>query len=126
MSPPTPVRTWPEVQSIYKEQLSNPQKYQCSLKSLTQLECTFKISPSNSVMETICIPFKRTFQRCLQPYTKVVDGKKVKGERWINIETTNPQTNEPIKTKYNDEILRFLRAEIDLAKWLEGQTEDGD
>lgn len=124
MSPPTPVRTWSEVQSIYKEQLNNPEKYQCTLKSLSQLECTFRISPTNSVLETICIPFKRIFQRCLQPYVKVLDGKKVKGERWINIEVTNVQTNDPIKVKHGDEIQRFLQAEVDLAKWLESQTED--
>ncbi|GEQ69947.1 hypothetical protein JCM33374_g3623 [Metschnikowia sp. JCM 33374] len=123
MSPPTPVRTWSEIQSIYKEQLNNPQKYQCTLKSLSQSECTFKISPNNSVSETICIPFKRIFQRCLQPYIRVVDGKKIKGERWINIEVTNSQTNDPVKTKYTDEIQRFLQTEKDLAKWLATQTE---
>ncbi|OBA18944.1 hypothetical protein METBIDRAFT_47459 [Metschnikowia bicuspidata var. bicuspidata NRRL YB-4993] len=124
MSPPTPVRTRAEMHSIYKEQLTNPGKYQCTLKSLSQLECTFKISPTNSVLETICIPFKRVFQRCLQPYTRVVDGKKQRGERWINIEVTDLETNDGIRSKHTDEIQRFLKAEVDLAKWLESQMEE--
>lgn len=123
MAPPTPVRSRAEIQSIYKEQLNNPEKYKCTLKSLLQLECTFKISPTNSVLETICIPFKRIFQRCLQPYTHVVNGKKVRSERWVNIEVTTLHTNDANQNKHSVEIQRFLQAEVDLAKWLENQAE---
>lgn len=125
MAPPTPVRLQAEIRDLYREQLSNPEKYKCTLKALTQLECTFRISGTNSVLETICIPFKRVFQRCLQPYVRTENGKKVRGERWINIEVTDASTNEPVISKHSEEIQRFLKAEAELSRWMEAQTELG-
>lgn len=126
MSPPTPVRTREDVRRQYRDQLENPERYQCVLKSLSQLECTFKISENNSVQETICVPFKRLFQRCLDPYTITKDGKKINGKRWINIEITDSSTNDSVNAAHGAEIQRFLQAEIDLAKWMELQTEQQD
>lgn len=124
MSPPTAVYTRQEILEKYKHQLKNPSKYNCSLKSLTQLECTFKISPEDSrVQETICIPFKRVFQRCLVPHTVMKNSKKVTGERWINIEITLASTNDEMKAAYSKELLQFMRAEVDLKAWIESKTE---
>lgn len=120
MSPPTPVLNAAQAHRLYADQLDHPNEYSCSLKSLTQNECTFIVSPESSVVqETICIPFKRIFQRCLVPYVKTVRGKKEKGERWVNIEITDAATNENIREKYGAEVKRFLRAEQDLVKWME-------
>lgn len=120
MSPPTPVLTRAQAHQLYAKQLDNPVKYNCTLKSLTQNECTFRVSPDSAVVqETICLPFKRIFQRCLVPYVKTVRGKKERGERWVNIEITDSSTNENIREKYGDEVKRFLRAEQDLVKWME-------
>lgn len=120
MSPPTPVRDRSEINLLYRKQLSDPKKYECSLKSLTQLECTFRISPTSStVQETICIPFKRVFQRCRQDFTKREYGKKVSATRWINIEVTNFDSNDSIKQSHGEEVQRFLQAEKDLVKWME-------
>lgn len=120
MSPPTPVRTRAEIHTLYAPQLSDPRTHQCTLKLLTQLECTFRISPTNNLVEeTICIPFKRVFQRCLQPYTRTENGRKVSGQRWINIEVTDAETNESVQTRYGDEVTKFLQAEKDLVRWME-------
>lgn len=124
MSPPTAVFTRQEIQDKYKKQLKNPAKYNCSLKSLTQLECTFKISPEDStVQETICIPFKRVFQRCLVSHTMMKNNKKVTGKRWINIEITLTSTNDEVKAIYSNELLQFMRAEVDLKAWIESKSE---
>ncbi|KAL6015666.1 hypothetical protein ACI3LY_004894 [Candidozyma auris] len=119
MAPPTVVLSRTEVQQRYKEQLQNPEKYQCHLKSLTQNECTFKMSDAG--MEYICVPFKRMFQRCLIPETKTVGGKKQRGERWVNIEITNATTNERRRESHQSEIERFLAAEKESYKWYETQ-----
>lgn len=123
MSPPTPVLTRSEIRRLYSDQLNNPQEYQCTLKSLSQNECTFIVSPNSSVIQqTLCIPFKRIFQRCLVPYIRVVDGKKCSGKRWINIEITDDETNDQ-KTKYGAEVEQFLKAEQELTKWMERTME---
>lgn len=120
MSPPTPVLTGLQAHRLYAKQLDNPNDYNCTLKSLTQNECTFRVSPDSAVVqETICIPFKRIFQRCLVPYVTTVKGKKEKGERWVNIEITDSSTNKNVRDKHGDEVKRFLRAEQDLVKWME-------
>lgn len=120
MSPPTPVFNRQEIQNKYAAQLRDPAKYKCTLKSLTQNECTFVISPETSrVLQTICIPFKRVFQRCLVPHTQVKNGKKVHGERWVNIEITLVTTNDRNKAAYGKELLQFMKAEADLKKWIE-------
>lgn len=125
MSPPTPVISRKEVESKYSAQLKDPSKHQCSLWSLSQLECTFKISPETlHVVETICIPFKRVFQRCLLPQTRIVNNCKVTGKRWVNIEITLPDTSDEIKTSYNGELLEFLRADGELKKYIESMSEE--
>lgn len=119
MSPPTPVLTRGDIRRLYVGQLSNPQEYECSLKSLSQHECTFVVSADSSVVQkTICIPFKRVFQRCLVPYVKTIEGKKHSGKRWINIEVTDVETNDP-KAVYGSEVEEFLKAEQELTKWME-------
>lgn len=126
MAPPTLVHSRAEIQRQYHDQLTNPEKYQCSLKSLIQNECTFRVL-ENRVQETICIPFKRIFQRCLLPYTETVEGKKKSGLRWINIETTDWDTNETLRREsYGAEVQKFLAAETDLRKWLENAAETQD
>lgn len=123
MSPPTPVLNGSEIRKLYSEQLGNPEKYNCSLKSLAQNECTFVVSSDSSVIqETICIPFKRLFQRCLVPHTKTVNGKKHVGERWINIEVTTAETNDQ-RAKYGSEVERFLQAEQELTNWMQNTLE---
>lgn len=123
MSPPTPVLNGSEIRKLYAEQLNNPRKYNCSLKQLAQNECTFVVSADSSVIqETICIPFKRVFQRCLVPHVKTVNGRKQTGERWINIETTTADTNDQ-KSKYGAEVERFLQAEQELANWMQNTME---
>lgn len=124
MSPPTPVLAGTEVRRIYSEQLNNPEKFECSLKSLSQNECTFVVSPDSSVIQqTICIPFKRLFQRCLVPYVRTVDGKKHTGRKWINIEVTDLATNDQ-RAKYGSEVERFLTAEQELTRWMQNQVEE--
>lgn len=123
MSPPTPVLTRSEIRRKYSGQLGNPQEYQCSLKSLAQNECTFVVSPDSSVIQqTICIPFKRIFQRCLVPYVRTVNGKKQSGQRWINVEVTDADSNDQ-KSHFGAEVEQFLRAEQELAKWMEKTME---
>lgn len=127
MSPPTPVLSRAEVLRRYEKQLSDPAKYNCSLKSISQNECTFRVSPdSSTVQETICIPFKRLFQRCLVPYAKKVNGKKETALRWVNIEITDAETNEPVRAKYGEEVKRFLEAEQDLVRWMDATMRKQD
>lgn len=123
MSPPTPVLSRAEMRQIYSDQLNNPEKYECSLKSLSQNECTFLVSPDSSVIQqTICIPFKRIFQRCLVPYGRTVDGNK-QSEKWINIEITDLTTNDQ-RAKYGAEVEKFLNAEQELTKWMQNHLEE--
>lgn len=125
MSPPTPVFSRSEIQSRYKQQLKNPKDFNCSIKSLVQSECTFKLSQENSrVQETICVPFKRVFQRCLIPQIQRKNGQKVIVKRWINIEITLENTNNELKGKYSEELLQFMKADVELKKWMETMPED--
>ncbi|KAI5962254.1 uncharacterized protein KGF55_003330 [Candida pseudojiufengensis] len=114
MAPPVPVYTSDEIKLQYEEQLHNPQKYQCHLKSITQHECTFKPSTYKSSPEIICLPFKRIFQRCLVPTTQIVNGKKQRIERWQNIEITDEHGNRDLmdpESKYYKHVKEFLSAE---------------
>lgn len=112
------------MRQIYSDQLNNPEKYECSLKSLSQNECTFLVSPDSSVIQqTICIPFKRIFQRCLVPYVRTVDGKKQSEKKWINIEITDLTTNDQ-RAKYGAEVEKFLNAEQELTKWMQNHLEE--
>lgn len=126
MAPPTLVRSRQDVQRLYKEQLDDPDKYHCSIRSIIQLECTFKISEANRVQETICIPFKRIFQRCLDSYVTKRNGDKRKTQRWVNIEVTDPASNDLVRATHSSEIQRFLQAEVDLAKWMETEAAKTD
>lgn len=117
MAPPVVVHSRAEVQLQFAEQLKNPEKYKCQLKSLTQNECTYKILEEG--YEFVCLPFKRVFQRCLVPETKTINGKKHHGERWINIEVTDAQTNNIRRVKYGPDIEKFLQVEKETYKWLE-------
>lgn len=132
MAPPVPVYSFTEIQNQYKEQLNNPTKYKCQLKSITQHECTFRPSTIrnnniNNPPEIICLPFKRIFQRCLIPIsTKNEQGKKIKSEKWINIEITNDKTNHDLvepESKYSKDVMDFLDAEREFKKFMEIETE---
>ncbi|CAK9436868.1 uncharacterized protein LODBEIA_P13900 [Lodderomyces beijingensis] len=124
MAPPIPVFSANEIHHRYDEQMQNPEKFQCHLKSLTQHECTFRPStPQRSTPEFICLPFKRIFRRCLVPtLTKRSNGEKVKGEKWINIEVTDAQTNADLldrDSKYSKYVQEFLTAEKELKELIE-------
>lgn len=69
------------------------------------------------------MPFKRLFQRCLVPQVKSVNGRKVKTERWINIEITDLSTNSGIRKKYGPEVERFLKADEELSRWIEKESQ---
>lgn len=120
MAPPTPVYDRFEIHSRYADILANPDKYQCQKKSLSQNECTFRITYPNKVPQVICLPFKREFLRCLFPTTEIQNGTKVKVNKWTNIEITDENTNKELFTnpQYEDQVKDFLRADEDLKKLL--------
>lgn len=127
MAPPTPVYSRVAILSKNQEVLRNPEKYDCQLKSLTQHVCTFKVPQTKgSPMETLCLPFKRVFQRCLVPQVVMEKGKKVQKQVWTNIEITDVSTNsemiEDNKT-YGKDVTDFLNAEVELKKFMEAQIE---
>lgn len=115
MAPPIPVLSREEIQHRYRLVLADPKKYLCKLKSLTQHECTFK-SNGQGKPETICLPFKRVFQRCL-----VADNPKKKTSKWIDIEITDETTNSDLmrEERYSDVVTEFLNAEKDMKQWIE-------
>lgn len=115
MAPPIPVHSREDIQHRYRLQLADPDRHLCSLKSLTQHECTFK-SNSSGRPETICLPFKRLFWRCL-----VVDNPKKKTSKWIHIEVTDKTTNSDLlsEEKYHDVVQDFLLAEEEMKHWIE-------
>lgn len=125
MAPPTPVYDKFEVASKYQKQLNDPDKYKCTYKSITQHECTFKLTypvHANQVPQAICLPFKREFQRCLfRQMEKNRDGKKQRVDKWVNIEITDENTNQQLFTdpKYSTAVKEFLQADKDLKKMLE-------
>ncbi|EGV62595.1 hypothetical protein PSN45_000322 [Yamadazyma tenuis] len=123
MAPPTPVYDRFDILTRYGEKLDNPDKYQCSLKSLVQSECTFKLSNPGLPPEVICLPFKRLFQRCLVPTTIVQDGKRIKADKWVNIEVTHEHTNRGLfhDPKYDSNVKKFLQAEKDLSRMLQDE-----
>lgn len=125
MAPPTPVYDRLDILSKYEHVLSDPKKYNCSLKSISQNECTFKISYPNQVPNVICLPFKREFQRCLLPTTVIKDGKKTQSKKWVNIEITDEYTNKKIlyDPSYEFTVKEFLQADKDLRKMLESEEE---
>lgn len=130
MAPPVPVYSISEVRKQYKDQLDNPEKYKCQLKSITQHECTFRpttIRNDNVQSEIICLPFKRIFQRCSVPIiTKNTDGKKLRLEKWINIEITDEQTNHDLVdpgSKYGKDVQDFLNAEQEFKKFMEMESD---
>lgn len=119
MAPPAPVYNRSEIRGRYADQLNNPEKYRCQLKELTQHECTFRVAPDRKLApEIICLPFKRVFQRCLFPYVANDNGKKVKGEKWVNIEVTSSDTNSDLLTRprYGKDVQDFLGAEKELKR----------
>ncbi|KAK6465182.1 mitochondrial export protein Som1-domain-containing protein [Scheffersomyces coipomensis] len=130
MAPPVPVYNRQEVRSKYKEQLNDPEKYQCELKSLIQNECTFKTFPDDRSKppEIICLPFKRLFQRCLIPTLIKENGKKVTVQRWLNIEITDNATNklkvDSQTSKYTNDVQNFLSAEKDFRKLMEMELDE--
>ena len=125
MAPPTPVYDKFEISSKYQKQLSEPDKYQCQKKSITQHECTFKIVYPNHVPQVICLPFKRQFQRCLFPLVVYKNGKKTTIDKWVNIDITDENTNAELFTnpQYETTIKEFLQADKDLRKMLEEAEE---
>lgn len=123
MAPPTPVFDRFEIWSKYHDQLTGPES-NCQLKSITQNECTFKIPNPGLKPQAICVPFKRIFQRCLVTTTNVVNGKKTKGQKWINIEITDDLTNQALLKDPNYEITvkDFLQAEKETRHMLEMES----
>lgn len=125
MAPPTPVYTRSDILSRYADQLENPAKYECLLKSVTQHECTFKVSPDRKQPpEIICLPFKRLFQRCLYPVIINKDGRKIKYNKWVNIEITDSNTNRDLfeVPKYGKDVDDFLNAEKELKRLMESEA----
>ncbi|CAK7900515.1 hypothetical protein CAAN1_23S01684 [[Candida] anglica] len=125
MAPPTLVHSRAEIWNRYREQFSDPEKYQCHLKSITQHECTFQVS-KNKPPEIICLPFKRIFQRCLEnTITKDKSGNKIKSQKWVNFEVTDESTNQDLMSeeKYGKDVNDFLSAEKELRKLMEGELQ---
>ncbi|ODV77837.1 uncharacterized protein CANTADRAFT_40094, partial [Suhomyces tanzawaensis NRRL Y-17324] len=121
MAPPVPVYNHNEIRSRFREQLENPAKYECQLKSLTQHECTFRTFADRSrPPEFICLPFKRIFQRCLVPSIVKENGKKKHVDKWVNIEVTNSDTNRDLfqDKKYKSVVAEFLSAEEDFQRMM--------
>ncbi|CCH40583.1 hypothetical protein BN7_116 [Wickerhamomyces ciferrii] len=100
MAPPTPVLIQEDLQRVYNlnQKLSDAK---CSLKSITQYECTFNGGLVN------CYPFKRLFQDCLMK-----DGKKQR------VEITTMETNAKEKQQIN-EAKKFLNAESQIRQLYE-------
>lgn len=122
MAPPTLVHTRNEVFRQYDETLRNPNLHDCQLKSISQHECTFKVS-ENSPPEIICLPFKRIFQRCIETAIEKdkITGKKVKVDKWVNIEVTSAETNQDLLTeaRFREDVQDFCMAEKELKKLME-------
>ena len=126
MAPPVPVYSAEEIRLQYKEQLENLDKYKCQLKSLTQHECTFKAGTDKTLPHFICLPFKRLFQRCLIPTVEQKNGKKIRTEKWINIEVTKESTNQDLleeDSKYYSYVQEFLVVEKDFRDLMEKEAE---
>lgn len=124
MAPPVPVYSLNDIKSKYKQQLTEPEKYQCHLKSITQHECTFKPDPNRiNQPEIICLPFKRIFQRCLIDTKQKIDGKKVILKKWINIEITNNQTNKDLLITHGNIVKEFMNAEQEFKKLMEIESD---
>lgn len=124
MAPPTPVYTRAEIESQYSHIFNNLARYECHLKSITQHECTFKLSEDNSYpSEIICLPFKRLFQRCLEKTIVKENGKKKPIDKWINIEVTDPDTNRDMleDPKYAKDVRDFRKAEHELHEWMNSE-----
>lgn len=122
MAPPIPVYNRSEVRHQYRKQLELPAEYECSLRSITQHECTFRAFEDRSRRpEILCLPFKRVFQRCLVPQMVKEDGHKTMVKRWVNIEVTDASTNRSLVqgTTYKDEVRDFMNAERDFRKLME-------
>lgn len=127
MAPPTPVYSRAAILSKQQEILLNPDKYNCQLKSLTQHVCTFKVPQTKGrPMETLCLPFKRIFQRCLVPNVTTENGRKVQKQVWTNIEITDATTNSDMVQDnkiYGKDVTDFLNAEVELKRFMESQVE---
>lgn len=126
MAPPVPVYSAEEIRLQYKDQLENLAKYKCHLKSLTQHECTFKAGTDATLPRIICLPFKRLFQRCLIPTIEQKNGKKIRCEKWVNIEVTKESTNQDLLnegSKYYDYVQDFLAAEKEFRDLMEKEAE---
>ncbi|KAL7665842.1 Uncharacterized protein ABC855_g1435 [[Candida] zeylanoides] len=116
MAPPTLVHTREDALRRY----GHPRE--CTLKSLTQHECTFKVSET-APPEIICLPFKRLFERCRQEVVvKDAHGHKQVAAKWINFEVTTPETNRDLVTSdaYADDVRDFHRADAGLKALMEG------
>ncbi|EAZ63183.1 predicted protein [Scheffersomyces stipitis CBS 6054] len=127
MAPPIPVLFRSDIQSKYSKQLSDPEKYDCQLKSLTQHQCTFKVTPDRSrPPEIICLPFKRIFQSCLVPTVVKENGKKKTINRRVNIEITDKSTNSELMDENSEQanvVQDFLNAEKEFRKLMEMESE---
>lgn len=125
MAPPTPVYTAREIRQQYAEILAAPVEHECLLRSITQHECTFRVSPDSfTPHKIICLPFKRLFQRCLVPTVATIDGKKVRFDNWTNIEVTDEHTNRDLfdQSRYGDDVKEFMAADRELQRYM-GETE---
>lgn len=121
MAPPTPVYSSREIRQQYAAYLDNSEKHNCQLQSITQYECTFKVSPDGTTAaKIICLPFKRLFQRCLMPVVETIDGRKVRYDKPINIEVTDASTNRDLleHSKYSNDIAEFMAAEKEMQQYM--------
>lgn len=126
MAPPTPVYRRSDIFRKYGEQLNDPQKYDCELKSLVQHECTFKLSQDlNKSPDIICLPFKRVFQKCLKEPKRALQGKEIQDNDWITIEVTDLNTNRNfLKNTQNSTIINeFLNADKELQRFMESEAD---
>lgn len=58
--------------------------------------------------------------------TKISDGKKLRLEKWINIEITDEQTNHDLVdpgSKYGKDVQDFLNAEQEFKKFMEMESD---
>ncbi|CCE73274.1 Piso0_000305 [Millerozyma farinosa CBS 7064] len=126
MAPPTPVYRRSDIFRKYGEQLNDPQKYDCELKSIVQHECTFKLSQeSDKSPDIICLPFKRVFQKCLKEPKKALQGKETQDNDWITIEVTDSNTNRNFfKNTQNSTIINeFLNTDKELQRFMESEAD---
>lgn len=107
MAPPTPVLVKDDLNRVYdiEKKLKDAT---CTLKSLTQYECTFNGGLIN------CYPFKRVFQDCV-----------LKNGQRQRVEITDYDTNSAEKLKMS-EAKKFLNAESRIRQMYEKELSESE